>query len=782
MKDDANYLLFGDRICRDVKELDEFCRSRFQDSQKNVDEFRYFWIDDDGDEIRVTTDVDYCSFLQAMANTKARLYVVEKTTTSVELGNQEETDAVQAEADDDAPMQNDATGVVDSSRPLHQNVICDVCDEEIVGHRYKCLICHDYDLCMKCEAKFRHKDHLMLRIPTPALVCRSHPLVPRMFDKLRMYSARMTSIAEKEAAVQEPVVIGGPGNGGTNDAYGMKRANARNGHRSKHSEERRKNIELLKASRYGKTSVDADHKKNSAAAETSGERSTKETKETPPSPPTVSEITKRCRDVMYMYLNAGQAWDRTGNRVALSTTDHIAVANLAAATASAAASRAKAVASKLYQANIASNASCKELDQMMLHAEASMQPPKTEPTTTAPTPTPIMPIPFLPFVNLTWPTQEKLMVASENVSKLLDPLGLSFEIRHKSVAGSPSTSPDATPKTPCAPVTSTSDASDPPALSETVVEATTSLPHESLDKKQDKTIQTKEPQQLAATIAELSNAAQKLKEYAETEKSNSAEKEAQKNPSSGTLLESDSVGVEKAEAAVANEPDDEDDSQNTSSASLLTDDDQDLLEVEEEGKGNSSSSSKTPKAAEKSWTLIDIPHEHDDAKIAANVPLDAIAKLIGYDIPSTTDVEEPAQPLAASKERKKDKPAEESKPKEMKKNRKTIVDRMEESERSQSASAQMKEIMNILTPPTNSGPSSSVASSSSAGRSGKSSRKSSTTQKDFTIYSHRPHVNHAIHTMMTMGFSNHNGWLTQLLESLNGDIPKALDLLLQHRH
>lgn len=44
-----------------------------------------------------------------------------------------------------------------------------------------------------------------------------------------------------------------------------------------------------------------------------------------------------------------------------------------------------------------------------------------------------------------------------------------------------------------------------------------------------------------------------------------------------------------------------------------------------------------------------------------------------------------------------------------------------------------------------------------------------------------PHVNHAVHTMMAMGFSNEGGWLTQLLDSVNGDIPRALDLLTPHK-
>lgn len=48
----------------------------------------------------------------------------------------------------------------------HEGVICDACDKEIRGYRYKCLECPDYDLCMVCEPN-NHKQHLLLRIANP---------------------------------------------------------------------------------------------------------------------------------------------------------------------------------------------------------------------------------------------------------------------------------------------------------------------------------------------------------------------------------------------------------------------------------------------------------------------------------------------------------------------------------------------------------------------------------------------------------------------------------------
>lgn len=121
---------------------------------------------------------------------KRRIYV--KGVNKLQL----EQPAVQAptasEVHQEAPMDHDSAASRNAESaedlPLHSNVVCDVCDDTIRGHRYKCLQCFNYDLCMRCESRMRHKDHLMVRIPTPD-VSRRSPF--RLFEKLRSYASEV---------------------------------------------------------------------------------------------------------------------------------------------------------------------------------------------------------------------------------------------------------------------------------------------------------------------------------------------------------------------------------------------------------------------------------------------------------------------------------------------------------------------------------------------------------------------------------------------------------------
>lgn len=51
--------------------------------------------------------------------------------------------------------------------PVKHSASCDACLGDIVGHRYKCLECADYDLCEKCEKNSVHYEHAMVRLVHP---------------------------------------------------------------------------------------------------------------------------------------------------------------------------------------------------------------------------------------------------------------------------------------------------------------------------------------------------------------------------------------------------------------------------------------------------------------------------------------------------------------------------------------------------------------------------------------------------------------------------------------
>ncbi|KAI5639994.1 THAP domain-containing protein [Phthorimaea operculella] len=49
----------------------------------------------------------------------------------------------------------------------HNDIACNHCMKPILGFRYKCIICEDFDLCHHCNQLEVHREHFMLRIPKP---------------------------------------------------------------------------------------------------------------------------------------------------------------------------------------------------------------------------------------------------------------------------------------------------------------------------------------------------------------------------------------------------------------------------------------------------------------------------------------------------------------------------------------------------------------------------------------------------------------------------------------
>ncbi|CAJ0582244.1 unnamed protein product, partial [Mesorhabditis spiculigera] len=116
--------------------------------EKNAD-YDLCWTDYDEDLIRIESECDMGMAIREMDGDLLRIYSAAKPEQKKPVKQPE-----------NKKPQN-TTGAA------HPGVVCDGCDEQIVGHRFKCLVCPDYDLCAKCEQGDEHKQHVMMRIVSP---------------------------------------------------------------------------------------------------------------------------------------------------------------------------------------------------------------------------------------------------------------------------------------------------------------------------------------------------------------------------------------------------------------------------------------------------------------------------------------------------------------------------------------------------------------------------------------------------------------------------------------
>jgi len=110
------------------------------------------WTDSDGDDITINSDEELIIALTEMEGPLYRLNLERRPGRS--------------------DIKKDKCG--NTVGEEHPGVTCDGCDKPVVGFRYKCLECADYDLCGSCETKGRHSDHNMMRISGPQKAWPSH--------------------------------------------------------------------------------------------------------------------------------------------------------------------------------------------------------------------------------------------------------------------------------------------------------------------------------------------------------------------------------------------------------------------------------------------------------------------------------------------------------------------------------------------------------------------------------------------------------------------------------
>merc|ERR1712038_613310 len=151
--------------------LKEKLRSIFGKQLENG--MKITWRDEDGDDVCIESDEELVIALHEMKGPLYKLAVV--------ACHQEPLKTAPKDHVQETPVGAEA----------HPGVVCDACEGPVVGHRYKCLKCPDYDLCGKCEAKGFHPGHNMMRIATPETVWPRH-----FFNRLNKMQTRAAKMNE----------------------------------------------------------------------------------------------------------------------------------------------------------------------------------------------------------------------------------------------------------------------------------------------------------------------------------------------------------------------------------------------------------------------------------------------------------------------------------------------------------------------------------------------------------------------------------------------------------
>lgn len=139
--------------------------------------FSLFWQDPDGDRISFSTTEEMKDAITYVSDGVLRVYIQEPMDQSEPAAvppqpqkpQQQSSSRPTPQAADGGPQKPEQAPKPGPKPegPLHIGVTCDGCEGPVVGIRYKCCVCPDYDLCEVCEGKGKHSEHDMFKITTP---------------------------------------------------------------------------------------------------------------------------------------------------------------------------------------------------------------------------------------------------------------------------------------------------------------------------------------------------------------------------------------------------------------------------------------------------------------------------------------------------------------------------------------------------------------------------------------------------------------------------------------
>merc|ERR1712173_47784 len=147
--------------------------------------FSVSWTDEDGDSITIDTDEE---LILALTELPGPVYKLTATVRAAKKVEEPQEPGVGANM-------------------THHGVTGDGCDKApIVGFRYKCVVCDDYDLCAACEKARKHPGHNMMRISSPEVIWpqRLFKRIHKMQEKAEQRSRCRQEKQEKKRTTVKP--------------------------------------------------------------------------------------------------------------------------------------------------------------------------------------------------------------------------------------------------------------------------------------------------------------------------------------------------------------------------------------------------------------------------------------------------------------------------------------------------------------------------------------------------------------------------------------------------
>ncbi|XP_006781976.1 sequestosome-1 [Neolamprologus brichardi] len=183
-KDEAVKEIRRFAVDQDVSCSFEYLSRKTADVFGNLNNFNLFYRDEDGDLVAFSSDDELMMGLGCMKDSTFRLFIREKKEHRRDFplhafppfafgpppppaGGPPPPHAGGPHAPPHGPHMGPPPPHVAPPYTMHPNVTCDGCDGPVIGTRFKCSVCPNYDLCSSCQAKGKHTEHALLPIWHP---------------------------------------------------------------------------------------------------------------------------------------------------------------------------------------------------------------------------------------------------------------------------------------------------------------------------------------------------------------------------------------------------------------------------------------------------------------------------------------------------------------------------------------------------------------------------------------------------------------------------------------